>query len=351
MVSQGRADQAIQLFEAVGPSEPEDFHAMARAFMLRGQWSNALPLLMHVVQQQPTNDDALYELTSCRVRLGRLTEALESAAQFAAIAGNEVRGHVFLGSIHNDLANREKAAEMYAKALEYVPDANELQVTQGEFFVQYGRTLLAIGNVEEAARFAQRAIAIEPSGDAYELAAQCWQQKGNVEAAIDAWKQAIEKDPTQVAARLGLANDALQQRDHEAALELLRPIATSSEITAAVSFAVQRALTLAGEEEQAENWRQVTDRLRKREERDSVLTNLLREQPDSYWAKVVRAYRFAEEGNLQQAGLLMEAVNAERDPAEFVQKLIQALKEGGSLPSLDELPMRGDEADGQGASE
>ncbi|RPI84685.1 MAG: hypothetical protein EHM42_07325 [Planctomycetaceae bacterium] len=61
----------------------------------------------------------------------------------------------------------------------------------------------------------------------------------------------------------------------------------------------------------------------------------------------MRAHKFAIEGNLQQAAVLLRIIDGIRqkkpetfaDPQGFIDQLVQAVFEGGPLPSLDLVPV------------
>jgi Flp pilus assembly protein TadD len=213
LVQMGRPSEAIGIFDRIGAASPDDEHALARALLMQQEWSTALPLLEHVVSQQPANADAWYELTSCRTRLGLFREALDSAARFAAVPGNEARGQVFLASIHNDLRNHRPAAEAFATALEHDPTARTLQVTPDDFFAEYGRTLLELGQLPEALEMLDRSLREKPTAEAWSLKGQTLAQSSRQAEADEAWRQAlnVECHPRRSARKPGLVDAAERQ--------------------------------------------------------------------------------------------------------------------------------------------
>jgi tetratricopeptide (TPR) repeat protein len=340
LVQMGRPSEAIGIFDRIGAASPDDEHALARALLMQQEWSTALPLLEHVVSQQPANADAWYELTSCRTRLGLFREALDSAARFAAVPGNEARGQVFLASIHNDLRNHRPAAEAFATALEHDPTARTLQVTPDDFFAEYGRTLLELGQLPEALEMLDRSLREKPTAEAWSLKGQTLAQSSRQAEADEAWRQALNVDATHVEARENLASSMLQNGNPQQALEWLAPLESDPRLRASTAYLYQRAYTLLENPEQADRWRQQAETLRQRERFAQAIDAVLVDAPQSYWARVIRAYRFAQQGNWKQAELLADALRLEAPDEPFLKDLVAALENHGQLPTLDRLPIR-----------
>lgn len=340
MVMLNQPAEAIRIFEKIGVATPADMEAMARAYMLQGQWSAALPLLLRVSELQPENPDVWYELTACRVRLGWLHDALKSAERFVEVSPHKARGYLFIASIQNDLKNRSASLEAFAKVLEHDPECKTLQIPAEEFFLEYGRTLLVQGQPEQALRMYERSLAVRAT-------AMGWYEKGRAHAdlgqdseAVRAWQEALRLQPTQVEARQGLAEHALQHNQPEAALEWLRPLLQQPMIRSTTSYLAQRAYTMLGDEPNAQAWRKRTEELRQQERLMNLVERVALEQPHSFWARVMRAYQFAQQGNWNQAKLLLATVKPETSDEPFVRQLATALEQRGNLPSLDLLPVR-----------
>lgn len=340
LVMSGRPADAIAIFERVGPASAEDFHAWAKAHLMREEWTPALPLLTQVVALQPENADAWYELTACRMRLGYLEEALESAQQYLqAGVGQQARAHVFLGTIHNDLGNRESAAKAYAQVLEYDPDARSLQVSAEDFFLEYARTLSSLARLDEARTMAERSLAASATPDAATLLGNIHAQAGRADEAQQSWQRAVEMDPRHVAAREALATAALARGAGSEALRWLEPLAGQANLMGTTAYLLQRTHTLLKNEQQATEWGQRAAQLRETERIVSAVDSVLVDAPQSFWARVIRAYRFALAGNWRQAELMVDQLRREAPNEPFVTELAQALDTRGALPPLTKLPL------------
>jgi tetratricopeptide (TPR) repeat protein len=337
-VALGDPDTAIALFEQSGVATVEDHRAWAHAFLMTEQWSLAIPLLERVVQREPANADAWYELTACRVRLGMFDQALESAQHFAGLPGQEARGHMFMGAILRDLGKGAEAATAYQKALQYDPQAENLQTPAADFFLQYGQTLLALGKPEASLEPLKRSAAARESPEVLLELGNAAMQLQRLEDAISAWKRVLVLDEQHVEAREALARAALQQGQAQEALELLSKLA-EKDATVESAYLRQRAYSLLGEHEQALHWQEIAADLRKKQEIAAEIDNLLHDSPQSFWARVARAHRFAEQGNWRQAELLVAMLVQEAPAEPFIIELASAVHRRRDLPPLESLPI------------
>lgn len=340
LVELGRGEEASAIFERVGAGPAEDVHAWAKSYLLQQNWSRAEPVLEHLLRSQPSDPDALHEISTCRIRLGKLDEALQSAQQLAAIPGQEARGWIIQAAIYNDLANHDKSADAYRRVLKYSPDATDLQIPPEEVFLQFGSVLLNSGHPAEAAEMLQRCVAVRPLATAYVGIGNANSQLGKLDAAIDAWKRAVALDPSEWAPREALANAAMQKRDFAAARKWLEPLEKSGDVRSSTAYLLQRVLTLTGDEHAGRAWSEKAEALRKREQFHDSLELLLLRTPSSFWAKIIRAHRFAAVQNWRQAEDLLKEAGASASKEPFVQKMVAAVRDRAELPPLEELPTK-----------
>ncbi len=340
LVALGYPDETIQIFDEIGAASADDMHALARAYMLRGEWSSAQRLLPRVLQLTPDDPHALYELASCQIRLGMLKEALENAQKFAAMPGQAARGHVMIGSIYGDMRSHREAAAAFAQVMQEEPDAQNLQIAPGEFYLRYGRVLLRLGKPQEALDPLKQSVADQPTSEAFTLLGDAASQLGQTKNAERAWQEAVKFEPVNFSARTSLANLAMLASDAKLAIEWLEPIAESENLPSRTTYLLQRAYTLLGEEEAATKWQEKTTALRREEQHLAMLEEALLSQPQSFWSRAIRAHRFASEGNWGQADMLVDALVKEAPGDPFVIELTDGIRRRSSkLPSLTRIPV------------
>jgi tetratricopeptide (TPR) repeat protein len=340
LVALGYPEETIKIFDNIGAASADDMHAFARAYMLRGEWSTAQRLLPRVLQLTPDDADVLYELASCQIRLGMYEQALENARKFAVKSGLAARGQVMLGSIYGDMQNDREAETAFASVLVDEPNAENLQITPAEFFLRYGRVLLVVGKPEEALEPLKRSVATEPTSDAFALLGDAALQLGRPTDAELAWKQAVAMDADNLPARTALANAAMLAGDGKQAIEWLKPIAEGERLPSRTTYMLQRAYALLGDTAAATVWQEKTAERRLEEQHIATLEDAMVSQPQSFWARAVRAHQFAMEGNWRQADLIVDGLVKEAPGDPFVIELTDGIRRRSTdLPSLTRIPV------------
>ena len=114
-----RPEEAIEIFTRVGPDTLVELQDFARCYIAMEDYNRALSLIEEVLRQDPNYSDALYEASTCRAKLGRFQEALDSAATFAAQPGNEAKGYLLMASVHTELKNRPAAIASFTMSTLY----------------------------------------------------------------------------------------------------------------------------------------------------------------------------------------------------------------------------------------
>lgn len=340
LLKAGQPREAAQLFERYGAASAVDLHAWAQSCMMQSQWSLAAPILTRFLQLAPDDTNGLYELMVCNIRMSRLTEALDLAGQLARLPGQEVLGHLYLGTVQNDLKNEQQAVAEFSQVLRLDPELRKLTVPAEDFLSEYGGTLVSMGRSDEAVSLLKRSLEIRPTPAAAVSLGQAQLQLGDAQQAVANWELAVTLDPQSHRAREGLADVTLREGRVREALEWLRPLEESPRLEPATTYLFQRIYQRLGETSQAAIWQARTVELRRQREIESAVDRLLIEAPSSYWAQVVRAYRFAETGNWSEAqGVLQQLRDA--DPQhKFVEQFRSAVRTRGTLPPLKEIPIR-----------
>ena len=336
----GQAREASRLFEQHGAASAVDLHAWAQAYLMQSQWSLAAPILARFLQLEPRNANGLYDLMVCQMRLGRLREALDLAKRLAEIPGQEVVGHLYQGTVYSDLTNAEQAATQFAKVAELDPEMRKLTIPPEDFLTQYGSTMVSLGKGDEAIPLLQRSLEARATADAAVSLGQAYLQIGDTEQAVASWERALKLNPEAHRACEGLADQALRAGNAQQALDWLSPLEESATLEPATAYMFQRAYQRLGDQKKAAVWQARAAQLRKRNQVAAVVDRLQLEAPTSYWAQIVRAFRFAEAGNWSEAEGVLQQVRDNDTPHPFVQQLESAVKARGKLPPLEGIPVQ-----------
>lgn len=336
----GRAEEAIEVYKRVGAATTDELRAWARAHILKAEWSRAAPLLEQALRLNQADADTLYELTTCRTRLGLLAEAVESAERFTALPGQGARGNILIGAIQADRGNADEAILAYQRAEALAPDGLGLQLPPEEFFEQYASLLLNQGRDAEAIPLFEKSLAAGPTAATHHLLGKALARTGDVEAARRNWNAAIELDPAGVTPREELANLALAAGDAAAARDWIAPLETLAEQRFESAYLFQRLAALEKDDAAFALWKAKADVLRDRQQLIASLEQVMASSPNSYWAQVVRAHKFATLGNMAQAADLINGIKRTDDEDPFVTELREAVLGNGPLPALERVPVK-----------
>jgi tetratricopeptide (TPR) repeat protein len=340
LVGLKRWREASQLFERVGIVTSAGERAWSLALLHQQRWSEAQPLLTDLHRQSPNDAEVLHELIACNGKLGNFDEAIRQAERLAELPGHAARGWLMLGTLHNNRLNRKQAIQAWQRVLEINPEANGLQVSADEFLLAVGRAYLLEGQPAEAIPLLERSAKIRDTADAQTYLGDAFEQTGNTERAVTAWKQALARQTPSAKAREGLARTALQQQDSAAALAWLGPILDQPDLASSTAYLVQRAHTLGGNAGEAAKWEAKVKQLRSDEQRRDLIEAGVLRSPQSFWSRAVLAHRFAREGNTVQAAQLVAMLLVDAPQEPFLVELARHLEKGTPLPSLDQIPLK-----------
>lgn len=340
LVELRRPGPALEIFQVIGADGFAETHAWAQALLQEEHWSQALLLLERCLTWEPDNPETLHEITACRTMLGLYDDAIASAKLLAKHSEYVVRAYVQLGTIYDHQRKFQAASEAWGHVLELDPDAKQVQVPLHEFTSRYGSTLISAGHPEAAIPVLNRSLEIRPTAEAWYQFGQALSETGNEVKALDAWNNALQLQPQHQKAREMLAQQALRAQMPQEALALLEPLETLDPLPSSVSYLLQRIQAALGNAEKARHWEQTTIALRKQETLRQQLDQLLVEQPQSFWARVVRCYRFAEVGNWEEAADLVGILEKQAPQEAFVHDLATAIQARGMLPDLHRLPLK-----------
>lgn len=336
----GRADEAARLFDQVGAATDDDMRDCSKAYLMQERWVQALPVLEYLVLLHPDDPDLLHELSACRAKLGRYDDALEAATRFASIAGHEARGQLLIGTLERERSNDTRACEAWARVVEIAPDGQNLQIPADEFFLQYGTALFTSGKPAAAVERLRQSIQFKSTAQARETLGQALSQLGKTAEAEQEWRLAISDHSFSESARQGLAELAMRQSDFRQALELLQPLADSSQLSSSSAFLIQRAYMMSGDKAAAGSWKEKQETIRKREELEHSVDQVLIEAPGTIWGQALRCYRLAQQGNWDQAEILLSPLLTDSDLHPFIAALGGAIRDRGPLPDLSGIPLK-----------
>jgi tetratricopeptide (TPR) repeat protein len=335
-----RWSEAERLFNRIGGESFASRRAWSQALLHEHRWNEALALLTPLNEQAPDDADILHELCACEASLGYFDESIEAAKRLTRISGHVRRGRFLLGMLHYKRGNNRLAIEAWKPLFEEGPDLSDLQASPAEFLLAYGRALLDDGRPAEALEPLKRAVQLDPAAEALDALAETHDDLGDRAKAAALWEQAVARSPDNRAAREGLARAALEKKAPAEALRWLGPLLTKDDLQSSTAFLAQRCASFAGDKETATTWTARANALRDREKKIAAVEQALRDTPRSFWARCVRAHKFASEGNFSQALALAEELRRQKPDEPFARDLAEAIRNHKPLPSLELIPLK-----------
>ena len=335
-----RPEEAIEIFTRVGPDTLVELQDFARCYIAMEDYNRALSLIEEVLRQDPNYSDALYEASTCRAKLGRFQEALDSAATFAAQPGNEAKGYLLMASVHTELKNRPAAIASFGKVLEFEPDAERLGIPPWQFYFLYGGLLLENGEPDKGLPLLQKSLGQERHPDTYTRIGECQAALGETSKAESAWRMALGLIPNYTPAIENLANLELSRGKPENALELIEPLKDTVS-SSTLAYSLQRIYLAQGNQEEADKWKEKSESLRKGETLVRAINDVLTNQPESLWGIALQAHRSGAKGDWERADELFSVLKVSKESDPFLQELQVAVqqKRNDLLPRLELLPI------------
>ena len=338
-----RHNEADRLFQTIAfksngfPDDDNALRAWSVSLLYLHQWPRAVSILETLLQNSPTDAELLYRLSVARIRLKQYAAALESTQQLAKVAGHEDQANVMMGTIHHDRGNGREALDAWEKVIANNPELKDLQISGGEFQAMVGYELLKLGELDRAIITLEKSASTHPTGSTYSLLGEAYSQTNRPADAKRAWQESLRLDPESATSREELANLALREGQPQDAVDLMRPLTGSSDFSSSSAYVLQRAFGRLNQTREADHWRQQADVLRKKEKRRSRISEMLRNSADSFWSGYLHAYQLADDQQWSNAEKIANDLLIKRPNDPLMQKLIQAIRQHGELPSLDEV--------------
>jgi tetratricopeptide (TPR) repeat protein len=331
----------LRIIREVGgfPKTVPNLRAVAEILIYRKQWSRAEGFLQELLEIAPDDPDALNKITITRTRFGDFTAAMTSAKRYARIPGHEARGFFLVATIYHDTGRGREAIDAWKTALMLNPELKDMQVPPNEFLYNYGDGLLSEGQAEEAIGVLERSVALRETAEAYVTLGNAYLQSQKPHDAERSWRRAVDLDPLNVKAREELAQRALKEGDSRKAIEWMQPLIRSNRYRGQGAYLLMRAYAFLNDEAESQRWRKTALSMRSREARENLINQVLRDLPDAFWSRFVRAHRFASSGNWAQARAMVDDLMKSHPEQPLLKELDRAIRNRGGLPSLDRIPI------------
>lgn len=199
-----KAERSFRTAAKVGPDVFEAQYAHGLILQLMHRFQESIRAYLRALQIDPRDFDANMNLALAFVQAGQPQQGLPYAIRATKL--NPQSGPAFynLGVVYSALNRHTDAITSYRRASEYMG-------TSPQLLMGIADSQSALKQYGEAARTLERLIASEPSADAYHRLGTARFRNREYDAAMKAFRNAIEMDDTHYPALNGIAVCLLNQ--------------------------------------------------------------------------------------------------------------------------------------------
>jgi tetratricopeptide (TPR) repeat protein len=333
----GAMDAALAIFHVEGAYDTLEWHAWAVAHIARREWRSALPLLREVLKEQPNNSDAIEQITACLAMTSQFDEAMKMAQRLVEMPGYKARGLVRVGMIERDRLNIKVAIGHLEEALKLADKGEELSAEPHQIQLELGKLYIAENRTDKAVSVLETSLKGDPRLITRAHLAQAYRLEGNIKQAVSQWKLVLELDALDTIARAELARVSLTDKRPDQAMKWLLPVksfAKRNTDLAELMYQTHEALKNSAE---ADEWSKISQELKHRDEREAKYAQVVNESPESFWGRVIRAWRFADQSHWNEAKRILSEFKGDSLKHSAVKELNQAIENESSLPTLESL--------------
>lgn len=284
-----RFRDATGIYDRIGPATAEDFLAYTKALAAQQRWHEAATTASTYATQYGAHPEIyLYGVISL-TNMGRLDEAIDMSKKLAQLEGRESQGLLLFGELKAKQSANDEAVEAYAKALELNPTAAELHIPAELVFESFAKLLLALGRSQETLDVVDRGLAVAETSNLHHQRGLALLNLGRAEEARNAWHDANKSAPN-IASLIELSRQYLNEGDPTRALAVMQHLQNMEQINSSIAYMMQQISDAFEKTEEAEQWKNIADKLRREEAVESAMLQTISTQPYNSWSVVFRAY-------------------------------------------------------------
>jgi tetratricopeptide (TPR) repeat protein len=252
----GFSAQAEEYYQRAGALATGLLDLHERAFALaRGEHpERALAVYQEILTRSPDDLLAIKRLSAVHMARKQWKQVLALAERLVAISGGEAAGQTLSAIGHHELNHYEQAVTAGERVLEIDPELKEMPLPSGLFWNNLALDLVAQGKTSEAESYLKRALRGTEDANLMELLGLTYFQQGSADRAEECWLQAVQWDPRNADALLGLGRLALNRNQAGEAVKWLERAAEASPEALEPVYNLGRACRLLGRTADAERY-------------------------------------------------------------------------------------------------
>lgn len=284
-----RFRDATSIYDRIGPASAEDFLAYTKALAAQQRWHEAATTATTYETQYGAHPETyLYGVISL-TNMGRLDEALDMSEKLAELEGRESQGLLLYGELKAKQSANDQAVNAYSKALELNPTAANLHIPAELVFESFAKLLLDLGRSQETLDVVDRGLAVAETSNLHHQRGLALLNLGRGKEAREAWLDANKSAPN-VASLIELSRQYLNEGDPKRALGVMQHLQNMEQIDSSIAYMMQQISDAFEKTAEAEQWKNIADKLRREETVESHMLQTISTQPYNSWSVVFRAY-------------------------------------------------------------
>ena len=205
LLTAGKYDEALAKFLEVVRREPKSWEAylyMARAYLGKGSWTDALASGRKALELAPNRADVIPVLADAFLGAGvealrqrRFSDAVAHLTEYVKLKPADFRGYLNLGRAHLGTGALGDALRSFVQSLGRQPDAAGRQQLIGGL-LEGGRQALAAGQAAVAVEFLREYVRYDSANaSAYLALGQAYLKSGQLGSAWSAFERVLELNP------------------------------------------------------------------------------------------------------------------------------------------------------------
>ena len=323
----GQLSAAEECFSKAGDLDLIDLRLRVDALIYLERNTQAVQALRELLAKGGKDAAVLRSIAILEFRRGFHEEAFAYARQMGEYPEHAPTAWYLQATLYSAMRNHKDALACLEKALELNPEADRCGLPPDTVLWYTGATLLDLGRHHEARNYFRRALKHAETAEIYWSIGEAEEGCGELAAAEEAWRKALEIEANYGEALYSLGKLALKQNRPEEAIGWLTLIDRDSKQSLPVESALSRAYARIGRPDLAEEHAQRAKELQAESETKAQEETLLARYPQSIHSRMLLTRRAIERGNTVEAAQLVEETLREHPNNEQLLQLRQILNE------------------------
>jgi tetratricopeptide (TPR) repeat protein len=322
----GHHSQAESFFARAGELNLEDLRTRAEGLISLGRATEAVEVLTELRQRGGEEPAVLQRLAILEFQRGYHDAAFQLVKKLGEHPDHTAASWCIQATFHVSLRHAPQAIECLEEAFRLNPAGDKLGLDAASVSQFMGAALLDVGQSSRARDWLRRSLAQAPISENYWYLGEAELGCGDLQAAEQAWRRALELDPTSFDALVSLAKLSLQEGRPQEALEWLTIAERQGRNTSSLHTVLSRANARLGHTDIAAEHARKADELREQEMANRDEQNLLAQYPQHIQARLLMTRKAVERGNVAEAKAMVEELLREypenRDLLELRSTLV-----------------------------